>query len=314
MGREVKLGLLFAAGLFLFIWGINYLKGIDIFARQLRIHMVYDEVGGLLETNRVSISGVQIGQVDRIAFHPDGSGRVVVTAIVSRHIPIPNNSKANLAGDLIGEKEIRIVLGDASTPIASGDTLSGQVIPGITEEISRQILPFRDRAEGLMIEADSLLRALNILLNHDNRSLLTESLESFQQTMASLEKTTSTAEKLVDVESERLGRIMEHVEAIARNLDSKQETLDQLMDNTLTLSEKMASDSFLHGLDQLGESAASLERILRSIEAGEGSAGLLLKDEALYHQVQQASEQLDLLLEDIRENPRKYFNISVFGR
>ncbi len=308
------MGVFFVVGLLVFIWGVNYLKGIDVLARQLRFHVVYEEVDGLLESNPVSLNGVKIGQVDRIAFHPDGSGRVVVTAIVRQHIPIPANSRAQLSGDIIGEKEIRIIMGDAPHGISPGDTLAGSVQPGLAEEISRQIIPFRDRAEQLMIQADSLLTALNIVLGPENRVKLESSIDRFSQTMASIDHTARQTELFISEESDRLGAILANIESITRNLEDNKDVLNHILQNMSDISDLFAGDQFAQTMEQVGESVSSMNRVMHAIESGEGSAALLLNDDSLYIQLRDASGQLEHLLEDIRKNPKNYFRISVFGR
>ena len=117
--REVKIGIVITMALFLFIWGINFLKGTDIFTKQLVFFAVYEETNNLIETNPVSISGVHIGHVDKIFLHPDGSGHVVVKCIIKRAIEIPDNSIARLNSSAItGSRHIDMILGDSPENIS----------------------------------------------------------------------------------------------------------------------------------------------------------------------------------------------------
>ncbi len=313
-GREIKLGIFLTIALFLFVWGVNYLKGVDIFTGHIRFHVQFEDASGLLETNQVKVSGVKIGQVSRIAFHPDGSGRVIVTATIDRQIFVPDDSEIYLTGALIGEKELQITLGQSSRGIQRGDTVPGFVKPDILDVLTTQVVPFRDRAETIMIRTDSLLTAINTILNQESIRDIQYSIEGFQRTMASLEKTASIAETTLSRESDRFANIMANVESITTNIEDNNEVLNHIIQNINEISETLASDDFRSTILNTASTMETLSALVEKINAGEGSAGMLLQDDALYHNLNESSRQLELLLEDIRENPRRYFNISVFGR
>ncbi len=292
--REVKLGLFLVVTLFIFVWGFNYLKGTDIFTRQIRFHVMYDETHGLLETNAVTISGVSVGQVERIRFHPDGSGKVVVSLVVDRVIEIPSNSVAILASPgIVGSKEIQISLGDHQKPVSNGDTIKGLKEATITEEMMSFILPVREKAEGLITELETVLKAANQVLDTENRETLYESIKLMQSTLRNVENLTGMAEKSFKKESERLSVILDNIEKI---------------------SEDMRAAEIEETLKQAGESIEIFSEILARINQGEGSAGMLLTSDTLYRNMESSLYHLDALLKDMQENPKDYFNISVFGR
>jgi len=312
--REVKLGILITVALFIFVWGINYLRGTDIFTPQIRFHIVYEDVTGLMETNPVTINGVNVGQVHRIAFHPDGSGKVVVTATVDRQIDIPVNSMARLTSEIVGTNKIVVALGDHQELISSGDTLTGIKEPGMTEQIEAQIGPVRDQAVRLMGQADTLLVALNDILREENRERITAGMESFEITMKQMESTATQLDRTMSAELNRFSRIMEHAEAILHNLDDNQEVINHILENISDVSDQFTSDEFQQTISQANFAITELSMILEKINEGEGSAGMLIQDESLYHNLSNASDELEKLLEDIRKHPGRYFRISVFGR
>ncbi len=312
--REVKLGILLTLALFIFVWGINYLRGTDIFTPQIRFHIVYEDVTGLMETNPVTVNGVLVGQVHRIAFHPDGSGNVVVSATVDRQVDIPANSIARLTSEIVGTNKIIIELGDQHEIISNGDTLTGIKDPGMTEQIERHIGPVRDRAESLMGQADTLLVALNTILNEENREMIVSGMANFDNTLKHMESAAAQLDKTMSVELHRFGRIMAHAEAILHNLDNNQEVINDIMENIADVSDQLTSDDFKNTIRQASYAITELSTILEKINEGEGSAGMLLQDERLYHNLSNASDELEKLLEDIRKHPERYFRISVFGR
>ncbi len=312
--REIKLGILLTLTLFIFVWGINYLRGTDIFTPQIRFHIVYEDVAGLMETNPVTINGVLVGQVNRIAFHPDGSGHVVVTATIDRQIDIPANSTARLTSVIVGTNKIIVDLGDHNEIISSGDTLAGIKEPGMTDLIEHHIGPVRDQAGHLMRQADTLLVALNDILSEENREMITAGMASFDNTMRHIESTATQLDKAMSAELNRFGRIMDHSEAILHNLDDNKEVINHILENISDVSDQLTSDEFQHTIRQANHAVSKLSGILEKINEGEGSAGMLIQDKSLYHNLSNASEELEKLLEDIRRHPERYFRISVFGR
>jgi len=313
--REVKLGILGAITLLIFIWGINYLKGRDLFARQLTFFVVYEQVNGLIESHPVTINGVKMGQVDRIFFHPDRSGRVVVECMVTREIDIPDNSIAKLAGaDLLGGREIVISRGDSPTPISSGDTLSGTVQATLQEEVSRQILPLTKQTENILVQLDTVLEVILFVLSEETQKDITGSISSIRDILANLEKTSETVDDTIEEQARRLASIMENAESISANLRNNNEAISRTLGNFADISDSLATADIARTMNDAGKTLQSFSEIMEKIEKGEGSMGMLLNDDELYKNLESSSKQLDLLLEDMKKNPRNYFNISVFGR
>ncbi len=313
--REVKLGILGVIALLVFIWGINYLKGRDLFSRQLSFFVVYEKVDGLIESSPVTLNGVKMGQVDRIFFHPDRSGRVVVECRVTPQLDIPDNSIARLVGaDLLGTREVEITLGDSPTHISSGDTLAGTVQATLQEEVSRQMLPFKQQAENLLAQIDTVLEVIQFIFSEETQKDITGSISSIRLTLANLEKTTGTVDKTLEEQSSRLATIMENAESITTNLKNNNEAINRIIGNFANISDSLATANIAQTMHDAGKSLQSFSEIMEKIEKGEGSMGLLLNDDELYKNLESSSKQLDLLLEDMKKNPRNYFNISVFGR
>lgn len=309
------MGALLVLSLLLFVWGVNYLKGKDVFSRQVVFYAVYDDVGGLLETNPVSVSGVNIGQVDRIAFHADGSGRVVVRALIDRQINIPINSEAIIAAtDIFGFKGLQIKLGDAPQHISSGDTLTGFFKASVGEVLSDDFENIKDQAAVIVAKVDSALTGITNILGATNVEKIESTIESVNQSMLSLKNTTHRIDETMVQELDKLSKIITSIESITGNIENHNETIDHIIKNIADFSDILVAEELLSAIHDAGEAMESLSNILLSIEQGKGTAGLLLQDEMLYRKLTESSEQLELLLEDIRENPGKYFRISVFGR
>ncbi|MBW6497484.1 MAG: MCE family protein [Bacteroidales bacterium] len=313
--REVKLGLIMAITLFLFIWGLTYLKGKDIFSRQLSVYAVYENVSGLVESNPVVLSGVKIGQVDQIYFHPDGSGRIMVKMIMKMEINIPNNSVARLTGaDFMGFREIEILLGNSGIPVINGDTLPSLISASVIEEVGQQMLPLKHQAENLLAQADSVLAVIQYIFDAETRDNITRSFDGIRQTIVNLEETTATIDSTFSQQASRLAVIVANAESISTNLRQNNEAITNIIQNFSEISDTLAALELAKTMEDVNKTMEAFSETMEKINRGEGSVGLLVNDEELYRNLEQSSKQLDLLLEDIRENPRRYINVSVFGR
>lgn len=314
ISREFKIGLLAVVSIFLFIWGLNFLKGKDIFSRQIVFYAIYDDVTGLIESNPVSLSGVSIGQVNRIRFMPDGSGRIIVENIVRRDIPIPIDSRSVLTGmSLTGTREIIIELGSSGQMIQNGDTLLARTQTSIQEEVSQILLPIQKRADDLFAQLDSVFDTFQAIFNETTRQNIESSFQSIQETIGNIENTTSTLDQAIARETLRISAIMANAESITRNLSNNNELLSNIIRNVSGITDSIAAANLQQTLRHTEESLASFNQIMDKVNRGEGSLGMLVNDEQLYNNLESSSKQLELLLEDIRRNPGSYINISVFG-
>ncbi len=312
--REYKIGIFATVTILLFVWGLNYLKGRDLFSEQITFYAIYEDVAGLTESNPVSISGVNIGQINSISFMPDGSGRILVESIISQEVPIPDNSVSLLTGaSLTGSREIIIKLGDSNTDISSGDTLEAGYESSIQEEVSELVLPIKQRAEDLFAQIDSVMIVFQAIFNEQTRLNITQSFHSIQETLENLENTTGTLDVTIDRESTRLSTILTNAESISENLSNNNQTIDNILNNFSNVSDSLAAANITQTLLQAEQSIASLAQIVEKINRGEGSMGMLINDDKLYNNLESSSKQLELLLEEIKNNPGAYFRLSVFG-
>jgi phospholipid/cholesterol/gamma-HCH transport system substrate-binding protein len=288
--REILLGILGVVSLLLFIWGVNYLKGTDLLQRQQIFYVIYPKVDGLIESHPVSVNGVKIGQVNKIGFHRDRTGRVVVECIINPDIDIPVNSQAILrSASLIGGYEIVLQLGDSNMIMQNTDTLTGVIQPSIQDDIAAQLDPFKDQSAIILARFDTLLTSLNMVFDNENRTNLSHSIGE-------------------------LNKSLRHIESIAENIHNQEQNINKIVGNLAAITDSIAALEIKSVLDQTSKSIETLQQVLSSVNEGEGSLTLLLHDDGLYQNLERSSYELELLLEDIRNNPRKYFNFSVFGK
>ncbi|MBN3034943.1 MAG: MCE family protein [Bacteroidales bacterium] len=311
--REIWIGVLVIAALALIFWGISFLKGRDIFSRERVFYAVYEDIGGLVRTNPVSINGLYVGQVRDLYFDPSGTARVIVELVITDPITIPENSIARIfSSDLMGSKAVEIKLGSATEEALPGDTLFPEVEISLKEEVNRQVQPLKRKAEDLMLSIDSVITVVQYVFNRATRENLTQSFEHIANSFDNLENTTFSIDTLVTTQKNRISRILENIESITFNLRNNQDKFNHIIANFSSLSDSLAKARVAETLLSTHNAMNEVANIVARINSGEGSLGLLVNDDSLYVQVERSARELNLLLEDIRSNPKKYVKFSVF--
>ncbi len=311
--KEFKVGLVAIATIALFIWGFNYLKGLDIFKNYKTFYAIYPRVNGLNPANPVSIHGLNVGQVTSIAFTPDMSGNVIVAFIVTTDLPLPKNSMANIySSDLMGSKAIEIILGDTSVYLDDGDTLKSMVEASLKEAVNQQIAPLKNKAEELISSLDSAVVAISGVFNRETRENLRKSIQSIRITLKHLESATYNLDTLVITQKSRLAEILYNMELITRNIKDNNENISNIINNFSSISDSLAKAEIPKTFNNINKTLNDLAKITHKINTGEGTIGLLINDDKLYNELQKAAADLNSLLEDIQTNPKKYVRFSLF--
>lgn len=313
--REYKIGLLALTALILFIWGFNYLKGRDIFLKEQHYYAVYSQVSGLVEGSTVEISGLKVGRIERIFFHPSQPEMVVVRFAVRRDIAVPVNSVARIfSADLLGTRAIELNLGDAPQIAQRGDTLTSEIQVSISEEVSIQMVPFKKKAEDLMLSIDSVMAVIQYIFNEETRDNISQSFESIRQTIANLEQATYSLDTLVSEEKTRISSIFAHIESVSLNLRRSNDEITNILENFSSISDSLVKADLANVMRNADKAIADVSDVMEKINKGEGTLGLLINDDSLYHNLEKSSRELELLLEDLRLHPERYLHFSVFGR
>jgi len=313
LSKEFKIGIVVTIAFALLYWGINFLKGMDIFSNDRILYAVYEDVGGLERANPVKINGLSVGQVRNMYFSKDGDAKIIIEILLKNQIPVPKNSTAKIvSSDILGSKAVDIILGDSPEFIESGDTLRADMEISIKEEVSRQLQPIKTKAENLMMSIDTVLVMLNGLFSSTNTRNITKSVEYMTNSFENLESTTNTIDTLLKGQRKRLENIFGNIESITQNLQANEGNLNNIISNLSSFSDTLAKARVAETISNVNKTMSQVSDITQKINAGQGSLGMLVNNDSLYIELERSSKQLNLLLEDIRLNPKKYVKFSVF--
>jgi len=308
IANETKVGILAAFSIALLIIGYNFLKGNAIFSTETVLYAKYPRVDGLAVSKPVLINGFQIGRVDKLVLQPDGS--IVATLKIAGKYDIPKNSVARLEStDLLGSKAIVMALGTDKQFAQEGDTLNANVQQNLMEAVQ----PVQKKAERIVEKMDSILTSVNSILNPNFQKNVDKSFNSIAATLASLEGTSKKVDNLVGSESSKISGILNNVEAITGNLKSNNQKINAILTNLNTVSDQVAASNFKQTIENANKAVSDFQEVANKINSGKGSLGLLINDPGMYNNLNNASKNLDNLLIDLRENPKRYVHFSVFG-
>jgi phospholipid/cholesterol/gamma-HCH transport system substrate-binding protein len=212
----------------------------------------------------------------------------------------------------MGSKEVDIVLGNSNVMLKNGDTLFSSTEATLTEAVNQQLAPLKKKAEDLLSSIDTLATVLNQVLNQSTRQDLIIAIGHIKEALENLAHTTSNLDTLVSSQRNNLARIISNVESISSNLKKNNDNISHIITNFSDISDSLAKANIPTTLLQVNHAVAKLDTVISKINRGDGSIGLLVNDQKLYNEVEKAARDLNLLLEDIKANPKKYVKVSVF--
>ncbi|MCI9607181.1 MAG: MCE family protein [Muribaculaceae bacterium] len=299
--KELLIGLTVLITLLIIFFGIDYLKGVNVFKAANYYYASYTDVAGLAQSAPVTVNGYKVGLVREIEYEYDNPGHIKVELSLDRKLKVPQGSEAVLVTDMLGTSSIELRLADKPDFHTVGDKLIGVNSKGLMDNVSNELLP----AVGNMVpKIDSLLTAVTALVSDP---ALTNSVKRLDNVMANLETSTR-----------QLTTVMASTPSIAADAKVTMGNVTEISKNLTAISsdlaaataelKKMPLDSTLANVHQI---TSSLEQLTSKLNSKESSAGLLLTDPQLYNNLVKATASVDSLLVDIKRNPKRYISIKL---
>lgn len=301
--REAKTAILVISAILLFIWGYSFLRGRDLFNSYKTYYVVYNNVEGLSPSAPVTLNGLVVGKINSIAFRDTVQGTLVVELQVKTDFPISKTSAAILyePGFGLSGKQIAIAP-DLKNPTDAedGDYLRSQLEPGMLAVIGDKLSPLQNKVEATVVTADSLLHNISNIFDKKTQENLRVAIAEMSSTMREFN---SAAHSLNGT-----------ISGNRNNIDATMGNLKRTSENFAAISDSINKANLGVAVKKLEKSLANVDQIINDVQSGKGSLGKLLKDEAMYDNLTDASNELKELLADMKNNPKRYVHFSVFGR
>lgn len=303
MKKEVKVGL-FAVLMLLIGWAvIRVLKGADLFGNTNTYYVYYEQVGGIQEASQVMLFGVKVGTVTDVSLNEDPTKGVQLTLTVDDRYNLPVDSKAKIFNNgLMGGKAVEIVYGNSSEILPDEGTLQPEVSVDLMEMASSEM-------EGLLAKVTAIMDNLTQTLEGIN-ALMAQNTESITSIVSNVDGVTGNVNAMLAKERTHLEEALSSLSKFSKSLGDNADEVDTIIGNMNKFSSDLASSNLVAEVEGV---LSQLNAVMETINKEEGSAGKLLHDAELYNNLTQASDNLSLLLEDLKQNPKRYINVSVFG-
>lgn len=311
ISNEFKVGVLASVCIALLIIGYSVLKGNEVFSTANSYYAVYSSVEGLAVSSPVKIKGVQIGRVSNITL----AKNVIVKFSVKSGVSIPKNSIARIASaDILGSREIDIDLASGNDLHKNGDTLQSDIQESLSKSVQAEILPVKQKAENLISSIDSVIVTINEIFNNETRDNIIRSVKNISQTLEHINSSSENIDDMLEKNTTKMQNIFNNIESITLNLKKNEDNITAILSNINQITDSLAKANLVQTINHAKDALAQASSILDKINKGEGTVGMLINDRNLYNNLEQSSKDLDLLFQDLKENPGRYVHLSLFGK
>jgi phospholipid/cholesterol/gamma-HCH transport system substrate-binding protein len=308
ISNEVKVGVTTLITIVIFIWLYSFLQGKDFFSNSAYYYSVFDEIGGLAESSQVEVNGYKVGIVQKIDFLDAESGRLVVVFSVSKGFKLPKKTVAEIVPmSLLGGMKVQFIFGAGPGYYTDGDTIPGRLAESLLKTVESELIPVTEKLTKLITTIDSVTSSVNEIMNEGFKKNLSE-------TLTNLNNTTKSLDNIIGSKEAELKTSIDNVNNFTKMLSDNSDRLSGTIKNLETISDTLASADFFNAISNLKTSLEKTSVMINNLNKGKGTAGQFLTNDTLYINMTKSLESLNILLKDVKSNPKRYVHFSIFGK
>ena len=304
MSKEIKTGIVAIIVIAIFIWGYNFLKGQNLFDTNSRhFDVEYSNIAGLSTSSLVTINGLKVGKVTSIEFNQDiaKKGHLVVSFIIDNDFTFSKKSVVKIySPSPLGGSNLAIIPNYEGEEAVSGDVLTGEIESSLFTSIGEKLDPLQAKLEHVMVSADSLFKNVNNILDTKTQNSLKASVKTLEFTLSEVKKTMVSINGMIDSTSVDLKQSIKNTKLITENFSKVSDTLANANIGAIMRKAEITLNS--------------VNIMLSNIHNGEGTIGKLITDDELYNNIAAMSLELENLLREMKENPKRFVHFSLFGK
>lgn len=314
VSNETKVGALTAIAITLLILSFNFLKGKTLLKTGNYLYAKYTDTKGIKISNPVYVKGFQVGAVADIENADPNLESIIVSIKLTDTYNIPANSVAVINENPLGTPSIEIKLGDNKAFLQQGDTLQTAESKGILSGVMDKLGPVTKQLEKTIATLDTVLKNLNTVFDPQTKNNLQSVIANVNKTTESLVVSSASLQQMLNQQTGSIAQSMNNVNKFTMNLSENNERINQSINNVTKATENFSKADLVGSVDQLKTAIGNLNALVAKINSDEGSLGKLINDKALYNNLNNTIRSANILVDDLRVHPKRYVNISVFGK
>ena len=302
ISKEAKVGILAIVTISMLYFGFSFLKGSDFFSTTDQYYVIYDNIGSLQPSNPIKLNGVPVGQVKSTELLQERGNVVLVTLDINRNIILTKGTKAMLTSELLGGSALVLQIPTGAPRLKEGDTLTADSEKGIQALLQEKALP-------VVKNADSLIVSLNKIINQFDKTGY-----ALNKLLTTTDQTALGINGMVEQNRQAIAATLANINALSSALIETEKGIKPILGNLQTTTDSLKALRLGETLAQANAAVATLQKSLTALEQGQGTAGKLLKDQALYDNLNRTIVSVNKLMTNFRQYPKRYVNVSVFGK
>ena len=314
VSNETKVGALAVIAVTLIIIGFNVLRGKTMFKSGNFIYAKYTDTKGLIVSNPVFINGFQVGAVFDIENINDNLSEIAVTIRLNKAYKIPVNSIAAIQENPLGTNSISIVLGDAKTYFKNDDTIKTAPSASLLGDIMNTLSPLGEQTKNTINSLEKVLNNINKVLNDQNKENFSVMLANLTETTKNLNTSMAAIEGMLKKQDGSIAQSFDNVNSFTKNLNGNNSKINSIIQNLDSTTQSLKQADLKNTISSLQSAVSELSTTLKKLNTGDGTAAILLYDADMYKELKNTVSSLNTLLDDVRVHPKRYINISVFGK
>jgi phospholipid/cholesterol/gamma-HCH transport system substrate-binding protein len=311
--KELKIGITVIVAVAFLLWGVFFLKGVNVFGSNRTFYATYKNVSGLVPASPVFVKGVKVGQVAGISFDAKKDVVVVEMTIEYSSLKIPNDSKALFSSADFFTKSVDIVIGKSNKYYKEGDTILSEKPLSLQENVNAELLPLKKKTEQLIGTIDSMVAIISGVLGRNSEGL-DQSFQSVRRAILTFENTAENLDGLIASERLRISSILNKVDNISGSVSSNLPQITKMIDNFKVMSDSLKNADLAGAVNKAQSTLNQISQITTKINNGEGTLGALIKSDSLFNALVKTNDEVQRLVENMKMNPHRYVHFSVFGK
>lgn len=313
ISNETKIGALTAIAITMMVLGFNFLKGKSLTGDNTKYFASFADIQGLDVSNPVVINGKQVGSISKTDGGKD-MRKILVTIHMKQDVNIPDNSVAIINKSLLGIVQLDIKLGNSTRFIRNNDTLRTEASNDLIDEAMQKLDPVLYQVKNAVKSLDSVLGTINSVLDPASKNNLRATMENLNRTTANLTVSSASLTELLNTQTGALAKTLNNVSSFTGNLASNNEKLNGVMTNMEKATGNLSKLDLEKTLNTLNATVTEMKNTIAKLNSTNGTAGMLLNDPRLYNNLASTANKINILLDDLKTNPKRYVSLSIFGK